>query len=64
MAEETESPCPVEDGLFGGSKCVCMKIDYFTAIRILGSGGNDQTMDLLKGIHCLMPELFDLSSLK
>ena len=27
VAEETESPCPVEDGLFGGSKCVCMKID-------------------------------------
>ena len=65
MAEETESPCLVEDGLFGGSKCDCnMKLDYFTAIRILGSGGNDQTMDLLKGIHwLLMPELFDLSSL-
>ena len=64
MAEETESPCPVEDGLFGGSKCVCMKIALFTAIRILGSGGNDQTMDLLKSIHwLLMPELFDLSSL-
>ena len=37
MAEETESPCPVEDGLFGGSKCDCMKLDLITVIRVLGS---------------------------